>query len=156
MHGQVHTILRQDNRKYNNIRQLWRSIILHVDDMVICLPPAARDVTKPKEFLHHSRFKPGELHGLLIDWLQSPVPKIFIILILFDPLKYQSTDSTGGSIVTECRLGKWSWTGTKDCFIQPLTSCNLSKQWRPWSDIASAASDLGLLSLPMSQSRLYR
>ena len=26
MHGQVHTILRQDKKKYNNIWQLWRSI----------------------------------------------------------------------------------------------------------------------------------
>ena len=42
-------------------------------------------------------------------------------------------ESTGGSFVSECRLRKWSWTGTYDCFIQPLTSCNLSKQCRPWS-----------------------
>ena len=43
----------------------------------------------------------------------------------------QSADSTGGSIVFECMLGKWSWT-------------------------RSAASDLGLHYLPMSQSRFFR
>ena len=37
----------------------------------------------------------------------------------------QSADSTGGSIVSECKLGK---TGTLDCFISPLTSCNFKKK----------------------------
>ena len=44
----------------------------------------------------------------------------------------QSADSTGGSIVSDCRVGKWSWTGLKT----PLISCYLSKQCRPWSDYA--------------------
>ena len=29
----------------------------------------------------------------------------------------QSSDTTGGSIISECRLGKWYWTGTLDCLI---------------------------------------
>ena len=44
----------------------------------------------------------------------------------------QSDENTGGSIISKCRLGKWSWTGTLDCFNKPFTSCNLSKQCRPW------------------------
>ena len=43
----------------------------------------------------------------------------------------QSTDITGGSIGSDCRLGTWSWMGTLDCFIHWL-----SKQRRPWSDAA--------------------
>ena len=31
---------------------------------------------------------------------------------MLNMLNNQSTDSTYGSIVSECRLGKWSWTGT--------------------------------------------
>ena len=31
---------------------------------------------------------------------------------------------------------KCSWTWTKGCFIEPITSWNLSKQSRPWSDAA--------------------
>ena len=39
----------------------------------------------------------------------------------------QSTDSTGGSTVSDCRLGKWSRTEIYDYFFKPLTSCNISK-----------------------------
>ena len=46
----------------------------------------------------------------------------------------QSTERTGGSIISECRRGIWSWTGTLVCFIRPYTSCSLRKQCRPWLD----------------------
>ena len=44
----------------------------------------------------------------------------------------KSTDNTGESLVSECTLGEWSWTG----FQLPLTFCNFSKQCRPWSNAA--------------------
>ena len=57
------------------------------------------------------------------------------ILCRLTQKRNQSTDSTGGSTVSECRSSKWSWTGTR-LFHLTLTSCNLSKQCRSWSNAA--------------------
>ena len=61
----------------------------------------------------------------------------------------QSTESTGGSIVSECRLRKWSWTGSYDCFLKPLTSSHLRKQCIPWSDATFCGVWSGLHFLSM-------
>ena len=67
-------------------------------------------------------------------------------------IQNQTTHSTGGSIVYEYRLGKWSQTD----LIQPLTSCNSSRSADPDQMPCSAASDLGLHCLSMSQFRFFR
>ena len=81
----------------------------------------------------HNSFVNGSTHfDSYLSWSLS-IPNKHWHLIM-PPTSNQSTDITGGSIVSECKLGKWSWT--YHCFIYPLTSCNLSKQCRPWSDAA--------------------
>ena len=49
--------------------------------------------------------------GLVCKWLlsvNSDMNKLLLSLINAN----QSTDSTDWSIVSDCRLGKWFWTGT--------------------------------------------
>ena len=48
----------------------------------------------------------------------------------------QSTDSTGGSIASECRLENWSKKRGLRLFRLNLNFCNFGKQCRPRSDAA--------------------
>ena len=58
----------------------------------------------------------------------------------------QSTDSTSGSIVSECRQGKWSWTRSLDFHLTLAIYVNSAD---PDQMLHFAASDLGLHCLPL-------